>query len=272
MALVKESWLPQAEALELGERSRCPHDCGPGDTLIIEHSVRGWSAYCFRCDDRGFKGKPPMNLKDRLALREAQERAERDMEFDPRPPQPCDFNVEGWPLAARVWLYSAGLTIEDIKAFGAYHHPPSKRVVLPVLDGDRLVYWQARKVEKVDGPKYLNPKVPRGSVTPRYGQGKVIVLTEDILSAYRVGQATEAWSLLGVVLHPPVLAAIMKDGRPVIVWLDDDKGGWDGAHQVTRTLSLAGVKYHNLVTPKDPKRYSRAEIAQHIQEATMYVT
>jgi hypothetical protein len=272
MSLRLESWLHHAETLAVGGKGRFPHDCGPGHTLICNHTLDGWSGYCFRCDDKGFKGKPLPGLVERLALRDAVAQAEAVIESDPRPPMPCNFDLASWPLQARVWLYKAALTNEDIADLGIYYHEETKRVVLPVLDNGDLIYWQARRIFGDKGAKYINPVVPRGSVVPRFGSGPVIVFTEDILSAVRCGMAAEAWSLMGVKLCPEVLAKVMADGRPVLVWLDPDPAGWDGAAQVSRTLALAGVKHAKINSPKDPKFHSRAEVAQFIQEAQMNVT
>ncbi len=266
------SWLPKAEALALGGKLRCGHDCGPGQVLIVENKPDGWSAYCFRCDDHGWKYKPLPSLGERLAQRDACREAEVALEYDPSPPQPAVFDTTQWPLEARVWLYKAALTTEDIAALGYYYHPPTKRVVIPVLDKGELIYWQARRIFGEAGPKYINPVVPRGSVVPRFGSGPAIVLTEDILSAVRCGMATEAWSLMGVKLCDPVLARLMADGRPVLVWLDPDKAGWNGAAAIKRTLELAGVPHAVINSAKDPKLLSRAEVALHIQEALTSVT
>lgn len=272
MALRRESWLPQAESLPLGGKGRFPHDCGPGHTLICNHKPDGWSGYCFRCDDKDFKPKPLPSLHERLAQRDAVAQAEAALERSPVPPMPCNFDQASWPLEARVWLYKAALMTEDITALGIYYHEETKRVVLPVLDNGDLIYWQARRIFDDKGAKYINPVVPRGSVVPRFGNGPVIVLTEDILSAVRCGMAAEAWSLMGVKLCPEVLSKIMADGRPVLVWLDPDPAGWDGAAKVSRTLSLAGVKHAVVNSPKDPKLHSRAEVAQFIKEALMNVS
>lgn len=272
MGLRLESWLHYAETLAVGGKGRFPHDCGPGHTLICNHSPDGWSGYCFRCDDKGFKSKPLPSLHERLALRDAVAQAEAALERDPTPPMPPNFDQASWPLEARVWLYKAALTTEDIESLGVYYHEESKRVVLPVLDNGDLIYWQARRIFGDKGAKYINPVVPRGSVVPRFGNGPVIVLTEDILSAVRCGMAAEAWSLMGVKLCPEVLSKIMADGRPVLVWLDPDPAGYDGAAKVSRTLSLAGVKHATVLSKKDPKFHSRAEVADYIQEAMMNVT
>lgn len=261
-----ESWLAKAQACKLGERKRTGHDCGPGGCLLVSHKHDGWSAYCFRCDDTGFVPKPAPSLQERLAHRDEIANAEAAMQNSLSPPMPADYDIAGWPLDARVWLYKAALSNEDIEALGIYYHKPTNRVVIPVLDGSELVYWQARKL-KGDGPKYLNPVVDRHTILPRYGSGAGIVLTEDILSAVRCGMEAEGWCLMGVKLHKPILHRLLRDGRPALVWLDPDPAGQSAATQIMRKLQLAGIPCANIVSAKDPKLLSRAEVARHIQEA-----
>lgn len=265
--LRQTSWLPQAQALPLGQKERTSHDCGPGDVLLVQHTDKGWSGWCYRCADKGWVPKPLPSLHERLAIQSAQEAAEAAMERDPTPPQPPTYNIAEWPLEARVWLYKAALTNEDIERLGYYWHAPSKRVVLPVIQNGQVVYWQARRIYDGHPAKYINLRVPRGSVVPCYGSGNSIVLTEDILSSVRCGMSAESWSLMGTQLCPPVLAKLMKDGRPVLIWLDPDPGGWRAIPAIRRSLDLAGIKYHVINSEKDPKYYSRAEIAQIIKEA-----
>ena len=262
------SWLPAAQSLTLGQTQRTGHDCGEGSPLIVEHKDRGWSAWCHRCNDKGWVPKPAPTLAERYAQQEAQRLAELALRDSPALPSPLDFNVKEWPLEARVWLFKSGLFYEDIKNLGAYYHPMSRRVVLPVMRGEDVLYWQARDVGlcRFGAPKYLNSKTDRTDIVYQRGEGSEIVLTEDILSAYRVSLHTEAWSLLGTRLQDSSLSRLVRDGRPVMVWLDDDKRrgnpGQIGAAKIIRVLELAGVACTNIVTPREPKQMTRAEVEQ----------
>lgn len=269
--LAKESWLPQAQALAHGRRARVEHDCGPGTTLIVEHKDTGWASYCHRCGDKGWHPKPMPSLPERVAARAAQEQQEQAIRTDPRPPMPANFDVASWPLQARVWLYKAGLFIEDIAKLGAYYHAPTKRVVLPVFDGGKLVYWQARNVGlcPAGAPKYINPEVDRASLLACYGEADCVVLTEDILSAFRVGQVSQGWSLLGTKLPTPALARLIKEDKPVLVWLDNDQGrihnpGQHAAGLIMRSLTNVGLRCANIVTAIDAKALSRAQVREVI--------
>lgn len=265
------SWLPQAEALEQGRKARVQHDCGEGTPMIVEHKEAGWSAWCHRCGDKGWKPKPAPTLGERIAARDAQRSADEAIRRDPRPPMPADFNIEQWPLQARVWLYKAGLFQRDIAELGAYFHERTGRVVLPVVDEGRLVYWQGRNVGlcPAGAPKYINPEVDRKELCPRYGQDGVIVLAEDILSAFRLGQVSEGWALMGTKLHTPVLARLIKEGKPVLVWLDMDvdtrrNSGQVAAASIIRTLTNVGIRCANIIHGKDAKALSRAEVIHTI--------
>lgn len=269
-----ESWLSKAQALPEGRRARVGHDCGPGTCMIVSHDAEGWRAYCFRCGESAFKPAPAPSLAERQARQAARRSADEAIRSDPVLPSPPNFDPRSWPLQERCWLYKAGLTNDQIMALGFYYHEPSERVILPVFEDGKLVYFQARSVTGV--PKYLNPTIDRGSVVPKYGTSGPVVLTEDILSAVRVGQVAQGWCLLGVVLDTKVLYQLQQQDQPVLVWLDPDwdrpgRPGQAAAAEVCRTLALAGIPHANIISDKDPKLHSRAQITEYIQEALLRV-
>lgn len=253
-------WLTEAQAVRVGGRDRVDHDCGPGRTLIVSHEVKGYRAWCFRCNEGGFVGKKP-TLSDLVALRRRSSE-EAALRHDPSLPTPMVQDPRQWPAAARLWLYRAGVHDRLITELGIYYHEPTQRVILPVVEEGRVTYWQARAVHKGQQPKYINPPVDRDAVLPRYGTGDTIVLTEDILSAIRVGRVTEAWSLMGTSMKAPVLARLTKDPRPVAVWLDPDDAGRSGAAKIMRTLRTLGIECRTIESARDPKLLSTQEITE----------
>jgi DNA primase len=135
---------------------------------------------------------------------------------------------------------------------------------MPIRDAaGGLLYWQARTLDKTNPKKYLNQRgVYKHSFVAKYGAGPIVVLTEDILSAYKVSRAgVEAWPLMGTKLSTTVAAEIIRDSRPVAVWLDPDMAGRTSAAKICKTLRAYGVKVTNVVSDKDPKLLSREEIA-----------
>lgn len=261
--LSKASWLPLAAGLALGARLRTDHDCGGGRTLTISRSEDGLSAYCFRCNDKGWEPAPPEPLAVRLARLTKQREQDAKVGGSAALPTPMVREWGEWPARYRLWLLKAGLCSADLPGLGAYYHPPSDRVVLPVFRGSQPVFWQARAVDGRQ-PKYLAPPVDKHTVIPAYGSGPSVTLTEDLLSAYKVGKISEAWSMLGTSLNNNMLAALVQRGMLVNVWLDPDPAGQKGAAKVLAKLRATGVPCRNIISKVDPKLVHLSEIKELI--------
>lgn len=264
--ITRESWEHHTKGLSPGQRVRVDHDCGSGRTLIVHHTDDGYAAYCFRCGEPGFIPHPPQSLSERLAKLEKVRALEAKVQERPDLPEPRECDPQKWPDAARLWLYKVGFSNDDIERAGFYYHEPMARVVLPIYDGGQAVYWQARSVDGRQ-PKYLNPLVDRSQVVARYGQGPVIVITEDILSAYRVSRVTEAWSVMGTKLPDPVAVRLASDGRPVVLMLDPDKAGQQGNIKMQRLLQSMGCTTVIAVPSRDPKYLTKEETLWLLKEA-----
>lgn len=258
-----KAWLVSAQSLPEGSTRKIGHDCGAGDCLQINHKRDGWGAYCHRCSYKGFVPRPAETLTEKLERLKRIQTAERDACFSPSLPMPAEYQPSLWPLAARVWLYKAGMSNVEIQHLGYYWNARIQRVVMPIRDAaGTLLYWQARTLDKTNPTKYINQKgVDKHSFIARYGAGPIVVLTEDILSAYKVSRAgVEAMPLMGTKLSTTVAAEIVRDGRPVACWLDPDVAGRTAAAKVCKTLRAYGVKVTNVISDRDPKLLSREEI------------
>lgn len=271
MSLDKRTWLAQAQQLSEGQSKRVEHVCGPGNCMVIEHTDEGWRAYCHRCSDSGFEWHPQESLQQRLDRLAKVAAVEQQLRQSPALPGPYNKEPNSWPLDARVWFYKAGLSNDEIVRLGAYWNERAQRVVLPVRDRHgRTVFWQARNPFADGRPKYLSPDVERQHIVAEFGQGGSLVLTEDFLSAYKVGRVTEAWALLGVKIPDPILARIVCSGKPVIVWLDPDwnapgRPGQAAAAKILKVLRSVGVPVRNIVSRADPKVLSTEEIRNALQ-------
>lgn len=259
-----EDFQAVGESLAVGKSVRVGHWCGEGDVLKVDRKPNGISAWCHRCATKGWL---PITepLSERIARLAGQRQADDEARQSARLPGPGIRDPQLWPMPARLWLYKAGLSNDEIVQRGFYYVERMRRVVMPVyLDGE-LVYWQARALDS-DQTKYLNPSVNRDAVTYRAGKGKVIVLTEDILSACKVSRVTEAWSIMGVQLSDANLTALIRDGRPVVVALDPDPPGIAGSLSVLMRLQMVGIPCVNVTKELrcDPKLMNRQEIEQWI--------
>jgi len=164
-----------------------------------------------------------------------------------------------------MWLYKYGITDQDIKRYRFGFSEWYDRLIMPVFNDGKLVYWQGRNLGKStkDSPKYTNVKSNRSSV---YFQlltypGKPVVLVEDILSAIRVNNAGyNSVALLGTNIGT-YLVKELQQLRPtlVLVWLDPDKR-LDCVKYACRLTAL-GVPTQPVITcDRDPKEYSQQEI------------
>jgi len=260
-----DDWLAFAQSLPEGTHKKYAHHCGPGEPRIVNHKRDGWGWSCFRCPEgsnRGWVPRPAESLTEKIARLQRVQAAEQAAQRDTSPPTPAEYEPNAWPLDARVWLYKAGISNVEIKQLGYYWNPRIARVVLPVLNEDgKCVYWQARTMDKTNPRKYLNPSVDKDSLVARFGLGASIVLTEDLLSAYRVSRAgVEGWSLLGTKLSTHVATEVLKAHKPVAVWLDPDKAGRTAAARIIKKLRAYGVPVFNVVSERDPKLLSKEDI------------
>lgn len=256
------SWLPRAKQLALGERKRLDHDCGPGRTLTIRHDEKGLSAFCFRCNDNGRSPPEPVPLAVRLERMRKQAQADASVQGRVDLPEPRVYEWAKWPAQCRLWLLKAGLSSADAGRLGAYYHPPTDRVVLPVLSGSGgIAFWQARAVDGRQ-PKYLAPDIPKEGLIVPFGKAEVVTLTEDILSAYKVGTVGEGWSLMGTSINRACLAALIARGCKVNVWLDPDAAGRRASKKVLAALRAVGIEARDILSLKDPKLIHRQEIKE----------
>lgn len=253
------SFREHTEHLAIGRSVRVDHDCGAGRTLKVEHKDAGYSAYCWRCSDSGWIAHPRPSLSERIAKLQEQARIETQATATLDLPSPMEYNPQRWPSTARVWLYKAGLSNDDIEYLKFYYCSRIDRVVMPLYSGSELVYWQARGFT-TSRPKYINPLVPKDTLAARFGAGCTLVLTEDILSAYRVSAVTEAWSIMGTSLSDALALQIVRHGKPVVIMLDPDAAGVKGNNRIRKQLGAMGAECRIIVPPKDPKLLSKEEL------------
>lgn len=264
--LSRQSWFPQAEHLQLGQRKRVDHDCGSGRTLLLSRDEKGFHGYCFRCNDSGYVPPPAEALADRLARLARLREGDVVLASVRGTPSPAAYDVDSWPIGARLWLYAAGIGRAEIGTLGIYYHPPSDRVVVPVLEAGVPVFWQARAYQKGRQPKYLGPALKPAKLLARWGRAEIPTLTEDMLSSIKIGTVAEGWCVFGTKVSDHMIAMLLKRGGRVNVWLDPDSAGRKGAAKINKQLRAYGLDVRDILSERDPKLHTRDDIKRILNE------
>jgi DNA primase len=232
---------------------------GKNKALAIARTATGWVWHCHRCGMHGFKSADGLDPKRMMqwikSVKEKPSAFKRDVDL------PEDFE-HVIPLKGLAWLYSKGITVEQIRHYNFGYSQFYDRVIMPVYENDKLIFWEGRylAVPDKDHPKYM--KVGQNRVDIYFkveGHNKeTIVLVEDILSAVRVGELVDTWAMLYAFIPDDVVFELAKHYKEILIWLDPDKMnkmiGW-----VSRYRSF-GINVRIVPTNKDPKDYTREQI------------
>lgn len=268
MQLPYEDWLEEAERLPEGRERRIGHLCGDGNVLVIGHTSEGYRAWCHRCHAGGFKPHGRRSLDEQL-----KQWREADAKIDLRTSVTLPTGCSGYDAMSRrglVWLARGGITRTLANKYGIRYHSASARVILPVYQAGKLVYYQARAVEPGQNPKYLNPKVDRAAirfVSATSHCGETCVVVEDVLSAIRVGevQGYTGCSILGTKASAADINFISRFKR-VYLWFDPDEAGRECTKSVKRSLALVGKESRIITSSRDPKLYTHSDLERILNE------
>lgn len=162
------------------------------------------------------------------------------------------------PPKAIQWLNKFGITPNEIKDFGISFNVEQELLVLLKTPS----YWQARTFgnQKV---KYLS----KGSKPLTfYGKSDKLVCVEDILSAIKISRLSPDWCacpLLGSYMSKEFIQGISGKFSTVVIWLDRDKA--KEAVKTARMLRERGFNTSVVVSPKDPKEYSKGELSEWLK-------
>ena len=262
-------WLAVAKTVPAGRHVRISC-CANDKSLMVHNEARGYRAYCFRCGPAGCVPHGDFSIEQLKRRRE-----EMAWSQSKTIALPHDFSTD-IPASEAVWLYKAGVSANVAKHYGFGYSPSLRRVVLPVYNAGKLVGYTARSTigEK---PKYreradasaIFTSDPRIALPSAKSSGTYTaydcVLTEDILSAVRVGRNVQhCCALMGTSLDAKQLERSLQFGSRMALWLDPDKAGRKAVSNLRRTLQLLGCKVQVIRSDKDPKYYSNDEIRRYL--------
>lgn len=269
-----EHWLVIAKTLRAGERRKIAH-CGKDKTMNIWNGDSGYASYCHRCKEAPFVKHGQFSI-NKLAKR----RAEKEIVNASSYHLPADY-VADVPAAEATWFYKAGISPDLARAFKFGWSPGLQRIIIPIGTSGEFI---ARS--RLDRPKYIQ-KVREDTLflaTPDMADAALptedvyqfhLVVTEDLLSAVRVGRYVPCLSILGTSINSTLLRTIRAtvdrlyalrspDTIRIGVWLDPDAAGKQGSARALRTLALQGYEVSYIKSSMDPKYYSNAEIRRYL--------
>lgn len=269
-------WLIRAKALPAGGTTRVTC-CATDRSMLVTNDKKGYRGYCFRCGDAPFVSHGLFSVADL-------ERRKQELALlqDRYVTLPKDFTTD-IPTSDAVWLYRAGVGHDLAKHYGFGYSALLRRVILPVYKSETLIGFTARStinerpkyIEKMASPSEGIFLADRSLVLPSYMEQAMdgapdLVITEDILSAVRVGRVVRrSVSLMGTSASASQLTEALlgtPDGGTVAVWLDPDRAGRVARLRIARTLSLLGYNVRQIKSTQDPKRYSYREIRSYLDD------
>ena len=233
--------------------------------LIITRYPSHFKWYCHRCEKAGLHRIENIPPGDIVNMWKADQIYKDKPEQSPKEIRlPMDFtnDIKTYSAAAYAWLLKYSITDEEIVKYNIGYSPHYKRVIFPVYQDCKLVYWQGRTLDEVTkrNPKWLNIK-EQGRANIYFYAGYTrdsIVLVEDIISAIKVGRVIKSIALLGSYI-PDSLILTLKDFK-VYIWLDEDKKA--EAVKYYLRLQSHSIRVWLRVTKEDPKYYTEEEIEE----------
>lgn len=258
------------EVVAIGESQRfpvCPFCNKLRSAFMVTRKSKGWVYWCHRCHAKGFKpatGFTPTQAK-KLIRREA------PVVYLDSVTLPEDF-TSAIPFKGLQWLGQYGISQELATDYGIGFSPKLNRVILPVYEGEKLVYWQGRSLDREGEytpprPKYKNVicKKQKPFFVINKFKNKATVLVEDIISAICVAEAGyNSVSLLGSYIDDALILKLLKGNvKSAILWLDPDKR--KDAIKYQKRLTTFGIATQVIpLTKKDPKDYTSTEVVSII--------
>lgn len=243
------------KGLPVGATAKYPHPgCSTSLALKVRVEAEGISLHCFKCAAHHWVRAEGLSYRDRkVRLAEmaalATEKQRKGYEL------PADFS-HTIPVQGLAWLGMGGWSEDLIVRHHVGWSDKLKRVVIPVQPQG----YTARAVFPDQQPKYLE-KAPAKSLWTSNTFNRPttsLVLTEDILSAGRVGEFTEARALLGTdmnsIIPPPHVTLVG-------IWTDNDKAGKTARDNIRAKLQwMPMVTIVDIHSEADPKTYSRKDL------------
>jgi len=252
---------PDYENIDEGHSAKYNHaTCHMGqDTrkrFGVKHVDDAYLWHCFNCGDSGYYRSRETVSRIKLmtgilvGADAPTKLSEKFKHFSLR-------DLYKFDIMGQLWLGQYGFNGDMVEEYNIREIDDG--IVLPFGGYTELNRgYQLRRYDKK--PKYLT-SVPLGMSKSHYIRstdtriGNVLVIVEDLLSAYKLHYAGySTLCLLGTKLDTGILPDILLDNHSrVVLWLDDDAAGHEGAMKLFKELSpvFKHVTSINMLQPKE---------------------
>ncbi len=166
---------------------------------------------------------------------------------------------------------------EWIPLYYAWRGEYKGRIIIPVLEGDEIVYFQARRrFDNDDGiVKYKNPATEKARIIlnrKSFDPEKSIIVTEGLIDAFMVGK--QGTTMLGKELSKEFLNALLALTRKdvIIAFDNDEEGRKSFKKNLDMPFAYRRVKY--FIMPKkfiDSKDINKVVIDHDIQDVYDFI-
>lgn len=248
-------------------RSNCVK-CGDTRKRFYERDTdTGTVSHCFNCGFSTFvpfKDRTPQELLLYLERRK-QSVIPSESGYVKQVRLPIDF-TERIPKKGLQWFYKYGIFDDVISKFKFGYSEQYNRIILPVFDNEKLVYYQARTLDTPtkNNPKYVNVRQAGAKnvwfKNISHKEDSKLVVVEDILSACKVGQVTNCIALLGSYI-PDSFTSVAVEFDKICLWLDRDKFK-EALKYASKFRILTRKQVVVVCETLDPKEYSVEKIEE----------
>jgi DNA primase len=142
------------------------------------------------------------------------------------------------------------------------------RIIIPITEGEDIVYFQARSLEENPTRKYMNPQARKNIIfnKEKFERDKYIVVTESLLDAFQIPK--QGTTCLGSSISDGFIDQLLNlTDTGIIIALDNDKTGKKRLIDFLNTSKAPKLKY--FLMPYDEKDLSRLAI-RHPEITSMY--